>query len=190
VSIQERRERERADRHQLIVKSARELAEAEGWDAVTTRRLAELIDYSQPVLYGHFANRNAIITAVAIEGFTELAEAMGTSRGKAKKPRDAFAAIVRAYVAFAEANPALYLAMFTLSTELPFSQPDAPESLKAGFGEIESALAPHAGNRNSGTFTEVCWSALHGLITLNRDGRLSPGDQEKRLAMLVDLLVS
>jgi AcrR family transcriptional regulator len=189
VSIQERRERERADRHQLIVQSARELAENEGWDAVTTRRLAERIEYSQPVLYSHFANKDAIVEAVALEGFAELAEAMNSSRAATKNPRDAFAAVTRAYVAFAEANPALYLAMFTMSTELPFARPDAPASLKAGFGEIQSALAPLAGDRDAGTFTEVGWSALHGLITLDRAGRLSVGDQEKRLEMLVDLLV-
>jgi DNA-binding transcriptional regulator YbjK len=39
-AISERRERERALRHQLIITAARELAETEGWEAVTTRRLA------------------------------------------------------------------------------------------------------------------------------------------------------
>jgi hypothetical protein len=53
MSIQTRRERERAERERLIVTAARKLAEAEGWDAVTTRRLAAEIDYSQPVLYSH-----------------------------------------------------------------------------------------------------------------------------------------
>lgn len=41
MSVQERNERERAHRHHLIVEAARELAESDGWDAVTTRRLAE-----------------------------------------------------------------------------------------------------------------------------------------------------
>ena len=45
MSVQTRRERERQQREQLIVTTARELAEAEGWDAVTTRRLAERIEY-------------------------------------------------------------------------------------------------------------------------------------------------
>ena len=44
MSIQSRRERERAEREQLIITAARELAEAEGWEAVTTRRLAERVD--------------------------------------------------------------------------------------------------------------------------------------------------
>lgn len=57
MSVRERKERERANRHQLIVSTARELAESDGWDAVTTRRLAERIEYSQPVLYSHFRGR-------------------------------------------------------------------------------------------------------------------------------------
>ena len=67
MSIAERRERQRAERYELILAAARELAEAEGWDAVTTRRLAGLIDYSQPVLYSHFKGKADIMAAVATE---------------------------------------------------------------------------------------------------------------------------
>ena len=73
MSIQARRERERAERERLIVTAARELAEAEGWDAVTTRRLAAEIEYSQPVLYSHFKGKDAIMAAVAVQGCAELA---------------------------------------------------------------------------------------------------------------------
>jgi len=64
VAVQERKERERAARHRLIVATARDLAEAQGWDAVTTRLLAERIEYSQPVLYSHFRGKREIIGAV------------------------------------------------------------------------------------------------------------------------------
>ena len=75
-----RRDRERAQRHQMIITAARELAEAEGWDAVTTRRLAERIEYSQPVLYSHFDGKDAIVRAVAIQGFEELANHLRRAR--------------------------------------------------------------------------------------------------------------
>lgn len=80
MSVTARRERERAQRHQLIIKAARELAEAEGWDAVTTRRLAERVEYSQPVLYSHFDGKDAIVRAVAIQGFEELAARLAAAR--------------------------------------------------------------------------------------------------------------
>ena len=43
----------RAGRRDRIVAAAREIAEVEGWPAVTVRRLADTIGFSQPVLYGH-----------------------------------------------------------------------------------------------------------------------------------------
>src|SRR3954454_20489883 len=104
--IKERRERERAQRHQLIITAARELAEAEGWEAVTTRRLAERVEYSQPVLYSHFKSKDAIMAAVALEGFADLAAALEAApAGVAGGPRPALAAVARAYLDFAEARP-------------------------------------------------------------------------------------
>src|SRR6266702_266312 len=74
------RDRERAQRRQVIVNAARELAEAEGWESVTTRRLAERIEYSQPVLYSHFEGKDGIVSAVALEGFGELAATLHNAR--------------------------------------------------------------------------------------------------------------
>src|SRR6266480_3146084 len=108
MTVRERRERERADRRQVIVTAARQVAEAEGWDAVTTRRLADRIEYSQPVLYSHFENKDAIVAAVAVEGFGELALSLHNAREEAGSPKAAFREVARTYVEFAIANPALY----------------------------------------------------------------------------------
>ena len=88
MSVQERKERERAERERLIVATARELAEQQGWDAVTTRRLAERIEYSQPVLYSHFRGKREIIGAVALEGAAELAAAVRAATAAADGPRE------------------------------------------------------------------------------------------------------
>ena len=105
MSIQERRERERAEREKLIIAAARELAETEGWDAVTTRRLAERVEYSQPVLYSHFDGKDAIKTAVAVEGFAELATGLAAARAAAPDPARALAAVSDAYMDFARRQP-------------------------------------------------------------------------------------
>src|ERR1700755_2120334 len=86
MAIEERRARERAARHRLILETARKLAESEGWDAVTTRRLATAIEYSQPVLYKHFSSMEAIAEALALDGFGELAEALRAARTSAGTP--------------------------------------------------------------------------------------------------------
>ncbi|MGO6901486.1 TetR/AcrR family transcriptional regulator, partial [Rhizobium ruizarguesonis] len=89
MGIAERKSRERAGREERIVAAARAVAESEGWDAVTIRRLAKEIEYSQPILYSHFASRDAIVAAVAVEGFKELATVLREAAGGANGRRDA-----------------------------------------------------------------------------------------------------
>ncbi|WP_028923893.1 TetR/AcrR family transcriptional regulator [Pseudonocardia acaciae] len=185
MSIQARRERERAEREKLIVIAARELAEAEGWDAVTTRRLAEKVEYSQPVLYSHFDGKDAIVAAVALEGFAELATELRAARTAASDADAALAAVARAYTDFADRRPALYDAMFRQAVTLPFATPEAPAALHAGFGELATAVRPHAGDDDPALLTETFWAALHGLTTLTRSARLPAAQRDTRLALLL-----
>ncbi|MFJ9348300.1 TetR/AcrR family transcriptional regulator [Streptomyces sp. NPDC101237] len=189
MSVQERKERERAHRERLIVATARELAEQQGWDAVTTRRLAERIEYSQPVLYSHFSGKREIIGAVALEGAAEMAAAVRAAASAADGPSDRVVALARAYLGFAERNPAVYDAMFQLDGGLAFAREDTPEPLKDAFAALLESLAEVAGEGvQPGLFTEVFWASLHGLATLTRAGRLPPEDAERRVRLLVDRL--
>jgi AcrR family transcriptional regulator len=168
------------------VDTAREIAEAEGWDAVTTRRLAERIEYSQPVLYSHFAGKDAIVGAVALRGFTELVDALRSGLAAAPDPAAGLAAIARGYLRYADEHPAVYEAMFSLDTDLTFADPSSPEPLRAGFGLIREALGALTGERDLDTRTELAWSTLHGLATLTGGNRLRPGHEEHRLELFVD----
>lgn len=185
MSIQTRRERERAERERLIVGAARELAEAEGWDAVTTRRLAAEIEYSQPVLYSHFKGKGAIVAAVAVQGCAELVEELREARTSAPDPGAALAAVGAAYADFGERRPALYDAMFTYAVDLPFATAGAPPALWDAFGELCQAVQPFAGDDDPGILTETFWSGLHGLVTLMRGGRLPREGHAHRLSLLV-----
>ncbi len=189
MAIADRRERERAQRHNRIITAARTLAEAEGWDAVTTRRLADSIEYSQPVLYSHFENRDAIVAAVAVEGFAELAAELQDAVTDTPSQRDALERIARTYLAFAMSKPALYDAMFTRAT-LPFGQPERPGAMSDGFAVLRQAVAPFSVKRDVDILTQLTWSALHGLAALTRAGRLSDGADEARLTMLIEVLTT
>ncbi|MFF1595663.1 TetR/AcrR family transcriptional regulator [Streptomyces sp. NPDC058286] len=189
MSVQERKERERAGRERLIVATARELAEQQGWDAVTTRRLAERIEYSQPVLYSHFRGKREIIGAVALEGASELAEAVRVATSAADGPRTRVAALARAYLDFAQRNPAVYDAIFQLDGGFAYAQEDTPEPLKDAFAALLECLGEVAGDGvPPGLFTETFWAALHGVATLTRAGRLPPEETERRVELLVDRL--
>ncbi|KUN06108.1 TetR family transcriptional regulator [Streptomyces yokosukanensis] len=189
MSVQERKQRERAERERLIVATARELAEQQGWDAVTTRRLAERIEYSQPVLYSHFRGKREIIGAVALEGAAELAVAVRAAAAAADGPRARVAGLARAYLDFAARNPAVYDALFQLDGGLAFAQEDTLEPLKDAFAALLESLGEVTGDGvDPGLFTEVFWASLHGLATLTRAGRLPPEDIEPRVELLVDRL--
>src|ERR1700733_134562 len=159
MGIEDRRERERAARRRLIIGTARKLAEAEGWDAVTTRRLSTEIEYSQPVLYKHFSGMDQIAAAVAIDGFGELAEKLRAARAGAETPHRSLTSMAHAYLDFARENPALYDAMFARTTTLPFAADDTPAQLSAGFAELHEGLRGVAHETDADTLADVFWAA-------------------------------
>jgi AcrR family transcriptional regulator len=184
--ISERRAREQAARRRLIISTARQLAEAEGWEAVTTRRLSDEIEYSQPVLYSHFSGMDDITGAVAIDGFGELAEVLSRARRGRRTPKATLKRIAHAYIEFADKNPALYDAMFIRATTLRFADVDTPPQLSEAFAELRRAVTQVAGRQDVDTLAEVLWAALHGLATLSRGGRLRPGQHRDRVELLIN----
>ncbi|MCV7226496.1 TetR/AcrR family transcriptional regulator [Mycolicibacterium komossense] len=190
MAIEDRREREKAARRRLIIETARRLAEAEGWDAVTTRRLSTEIEYSQPVLYKHFAGMEHIADAVAIDGFVELGEVTRAARSDTGTAGDVLTRIGHAYLDFARDNPAVYDAMFTRSTSFRFAALDTPPELTAAFSELRQAVSLVVDEQHADTLTEVLFAALHGLVTLSRADRLRPDFASERLQLLVELFTS
>jgi AcrR family transcriptional regulator len=186
MAVQQRKERERAERHQLIIKAARDLAETEGWEAVTTRRLAERVEYSQPVLYSHFANKDAIVAAVAVEGIGDLAAHLRAARLAASDLSQALRAVCRAYLDFSIQHPALYQAMFVLPTDLAWGSEQSPPQLKAAFDEFVQCVPTEPGPRTM--LAELVWSNLHGLAVFSQTGRIPSELQEDRLDLLVTLI--
>jgi AcrR family transcriptional regulator len=187
LGITERKDRQRAERERRIIAAARDVAEREGWSAVTIRRLADEIEHSQPVLYSHFDNRDAIVAAVALEGFREISTALRDA-ASGSTGRNAIRNVATAYLAFALRNPALYEAMFTLPTDLRFAEAGTRPELRAGFEALAAVVAPFCSDVD--VATETFWAALHGLVELERSGRIRPGARNERLALIVRMVVA
>ena len=185
LGISERKGRERVEREQRIVASARSIAEAEGWAAVTIRRLAEEVEYSQPVLYSHFENRDAIVAAVAVEGFREMAIALQQAARRPAGRGAALRDVAIAYLAFAREHPAVYEAMFSMRTNLHFAEADTKSELRDGFAALMAVVAPSSSDAEIAT--ETFWAALHGLAELERSGRIRPSARSERIALLCGL---
>jgi AcrR family transcriptional regulator len=170
-------------RSALIVDSARSIAEDEGWSAVTVRRLAGAIGFSQPILYRHFPRgREEIIEQVVIEGFTALAAALDPPSRKEHPLRPTAVA----YLDFARMHPAVYEAMSTALTTIAFASPTTPQILQDGFAALRRCVdVPDP--EQAVVRTELLWSLLHGVSELARYGRLPAELEEARLAELVRL---
>ena len=179
---------ERVERERRITAAARLIAAEEGWSAVTIRRLADAIAYSQPVLYSHFENRDAIVAAVAIEGFQELANALRQAARKSRRRDGAVRKVALAYLDFASAQPALYEAMFTLPTRLRFAEADTKPELHEAFLALAAVVTRP--EQAVDTATETFWAALHGLAELERSGRIRQGWRDERVTLLIRGLVS
>lgn len=189
MGVAERKERERAEREQRIVATAREIAARDAWPAVTIRRLADEIEYSQPVIYSHFANRDAIVAAVAVEGFGELAAALRQA-GTSPNRRVALRRGADAYLAFAEAQPALYEAMFTMTTGLHFADGETRPELRDTFTALAAIVtSPKSGDQGASR-TEAFWAALHGLAELERSARIRPAARSERLDLVVSAFLA
>ena len=163
-------------RRDQVIRAARDLAESDGWAAVTMRRLSGDLGVTQPVLYSAFDGRQALIDAVALNGFRDLAAALEAADAS-PMPR------MRAYLDFAAARPATYEAMFSLPSGLAFGTDDTPEPMLRAFRGIRDAFPA-----DDETQAEVAWSAMHGLASLQASGRLRPGYADARIDLVHRML--
>jgi AcrR family transcriptional regulator len=182
--IAERKQRDRQARRAQIISAARRIAELEGWSKVTIRRLSDEISYSQPVLYGHFGSRDAILTAVAVEGFQEIGLALEKARKRARRgnPVESVAA---AYLEFAASSPALYEVMFSLGLSVPFDDPATPPQLHFAFSQLMELFQGQSSK--SEVLSELFWASLHGIAELTRTKRFPRSRQKERVRALVEL---
>src|SRR5215470_5317680 len=182
--IAERKLRDKQARRSQIIAAARRIAELEGWSKVTVRRLSDEISYSQPVLYAHFASREGILAAVAIEGFQEIGLALEKARKRVRNgnPVEAVAA---AYLEFAASSPALYEVMFSLGLSVPFDEVATPPELRFAFSQLLELFQGQSSKPE--VLSELFWASLHGIAELARTKRFPPSRQKERLRALVEL---
>jgi AcrR family transcriptional regulator len=167
-----------------------------GVDALNLRELAIRAGVSSGAPYHHFANREALLAAIAEEGFGYLEAAMIRERDAA--PADATArltALGRAYVSFATAYRGHFRVMFrgdligAASAELVRAKPRTFQLLRDALDDCQRSGVAPAGDLQPLVLT--AWSAVHGLATLWIDGTLPYENlNPERLAPKVANLVS
>jgi len=180
------------DLRQALVRSALEILSEAGVAGLSLRAAARRAQVSAMAPYRHFADKEALLAAVAEYGFRELAARLTVANAAAADPRAGLGALGVAYVLFAREQPSLFKLMFGPMIEQKSGHPDLDEAGGACFDALRHAAAKFFdGDSDAGDVALACWSLVHGLSALIVDGRLAeydPGPAEAVAMRLTRLL--
>src|SRR5579875_3131320 len=146
----------------------------DGTGAVSLRAVARGAGVSAMAPYRHFAEKAALLGAVAEQGFTDLRVALEAADARASGG----AALVEqglAYIAFARRQPQLFRLMFA-GKEIASAAKEPGETAYTVLARRVAALAPAAAAPGA----LACWALVHGLATLTLDERIEPDDTQVR----------
>jgi len=169
---------------------------ADGVDGLTLREIGARLGVSRTALYRHFADKRALLAAVATEGFRTLRQQLVAAWEEGGKGRAAFESMGVAYVGFAVANPPHYRVMFGGFVDPKASEPELATEAAGAFQALVDALASlqrDAIMRDEDTVTmaRFVWAVVHGVAMLGIDGQLrEPGAAERLMRYALDRLLT
>ncbi|HEX8278238.1 MAG TPA: helix-turn-helix domain-containing protein [Segetibacter sp.] len=112
MGIAERKIRQKENVRASILKAAWQLVEQEGWQALSIRKIAEAIEYSAPVIYDHFANKEAIMLEFTRQRFQLLNGELSKAKNRFLNPEQQIEAMAYNYWDFAFKNKEYYKLMY------------------------------------------------------------------------------
>ncbi len=187
---------------QALLDQAVELARTGGPDAVILRDVQRAAGVSNSAAYRHYADRQALLTAVQIYAMTllgvSMTKALAALPNRGPRDRRALArlrATGESYVDFALAEPGLFRTAFA-PTWLHYTDSSVPPDhhpfmiLSGCIDGLVEAGVLSPGRRDG--LDEAAWAAVHGLATLFIDGALSAADAERKQLItdrLLDVIV-
>lgn len=183
MSHKDRRQREITALREGILKAARNLAIKNGWPDVSIRDISKIIEYTPPVIYEHFKNKEAILIELADMGFQELRSTLNEAREKSSDPGTQMEDMSAAYWDWALFNAELYQVMFNL--EGIRCSPTNSQALKESAKSVTESLRQL--NMFSADMDELFfawWAIMHGHVSLVMCGQISGMDNQMRRYML------
>ncbi|HEV8194353.1 MAG TPA: TetR/AcrR family transcriptional regulator [Ktedonobacterales bacterium] len=178
------------DLRAALIRAGLAILAEEGAQALTLRAVARRAGVSHNAPYRHFADKEALLAAIAEEGFVELTARVEEARAHVPaSPRTQLEDSGWAYVQFALAHPDHLRVMF----DVPITDPQAyPGLLAAGARAFNVLVEIIEAGQRAGEFIDgdprqiafAAWGMVHGLALLlanqqvPRDVRASYGQEE------------
>ncbi|MEV5315876.1 TetR/AcrR family transcriptional regulator [Streptomyces sp. NPDC052610] len=164
------------DLRAACLRAARELLEEDGSAGLSLRAVARRAGVSPTAPYRHYADRESLVSAVAAEGYRELAAHLAAAHPAPSTPDD-LAAVAVAYVQFAIEHPALFRAMFAEPCDPTSAERVAATAVITEYvqGIVRDAFP---GADDAGALATTVWALVHGLAFLHLDGKLDSSTPE------------
>ena len=153
----------------------------EGVDRLTLREIGARLGVSRTALYRHFADKSALLAAVATDGFRTLRQHLVAAWEEGGRNREAFESMGAAYVRFATTNPSHYRVMFGGSIDPKVCGPELAAEAAGAFQALVDALSSLQREgvvRADDTLTmaRYVWAVVHGVSMLGINGQVQqPG---------------
>ncbi len=159
-----------------LVRAAVELLEEGGSGELSLRAAARRAGVSTAAPYRHFADRDALLSAVAAVGYRELAATLADAHPDPRTPDD-LADIAIAYVQFALTRPGLFRAMFAEACD-----PTTPERVAAVAditAYLNAIVRQALPSSDPDAMATAVWALVHGLAFLHLDGKFDAGSADE-----------
>jgi len=178
------------DLRAACVSAAMELLEEGGESALALRAVARRAGVSPAAPYRHYADREALVSAVAAVGYRELAERMAAAHPSPSTPEQ-LASVATAYVLFALERPALFRIMFGEPCDRDnHERTAATEAVSRYVRDIVQRSFQHA---DADALATAIWALVHGLAFLYLDGKLdarSPAVVADRVSVVIRAMLT
>jgi AcrR family transcriptional regulator len=170
------------DLRRALIDEALRTIDKRSVEGLTLRGVGEALGVSRTALYRHFSSKQALVAAVAREGFRTLRLALVEAWERNGRGRAGFEAMGEAYLQFAVAHPSHYRVMFGRFVESCERDPGLIEEADAAFQALVDALVEQQREgqvRGDDPLMQArfVWSVTHGIATLVIDGQLHDGDE-------------
>lgn len=171
MGIIERKLRNRENIHNTILKVSLEIVKKEGWQALSMRKIAEAIEYTVPVIYEYFKNKDALLNELAKTGFQRLACVLNKAKVSEHTGDQKLKKMWMAYWDFAFSDSEYYQLMFGIETQCCLEKvvlADDENPSKMFLDVISEMMVDNktTGQQISAYYFSM-WSAVHGLIAIN-----------------------
>jgi len=186
MGIKERRARQRESLKEEILLAAKNIAIQDGWQSVTVRKIAEKIEYTPPIIYEYFKDKDELLREIKREGLQKLLAKYQTVLGESKDSTQVLLNLGIAYWDFAWENPELYKIMYGLegivvgASGLDEEIAQIRLTIKNTLGQVLKESKSTTGQKDfdwEGA-VDILRSLLHGVIAFSMSGGLR-GDRER-----------